>query len=121
VTGIGQGLFQSPNTRALVNAAPGGAAGEASGLLTTARTVGQSFGIAADAVGRHRRRGVLAVLVRGDERHGFRQACGDGLASLKARSRIHSWISLVLALALGGCVVAGDRREDPRENDGGSP
>jgi EmrB/QacA subfamily drug resistance transporter len=46
LTGIGQGLFQSPNTRALMNAAPGGAQGEASGLLTTARTVGQSLSVA---------------------------------------------------------------------------
>jgi len=46
LTGLGQGLFQSPNTRALMNAAPGAAQGEASGLLTTARTVGQSRSVA---------------------------------------------------------------------------
>jgi len=46
LTGIGQGLFQSPNTRALMNAAPSGAAGEASGLLNTARTIGQSLSVA---------------------------------------------------------------------------
>jgi MFS family permease len=44
--GVGQGLFQSPNTRALMNAAPGGTQGQASGLLTTAHTVGQSLSVA---------------------------------------------------------------------------
>src|SRR5437870_8123943 len=46
LTGIGEGLFQSPNTRALMNAAPGSAQGEASGLLTTGRAVGQSLSVA---------------------------------------------------------------------------
>jgi EmrB/QacA subfamily drug resistance transporter len=46
LTGIGQGLFQSPNTRALMNAAPGGDQGEASGLLATGRVVGQSLSVA---------------------------------------------------------------------------
>ncbi len=45
LTGVGQGFFQSPNTRALMNAAPGGAEGEASGLLTTGRAVGQSLSV----------------------------------------------------------------------------
>jgi hypothetical protein len=46
LTGIGQGLFQSPNTRALMNAAPNDSHGEASGVLTTGRVVGQSLSIA---------------------------------------------------------------------------
>ena len=46
LTGLGQGLFQSPNTRAVMNAAPGGAQGEASGLLTTGRAVGQGLSVA---------------------------------------------------------------------------
>jgi hypothetical protein len=41
----GQGFFQSPNTRALMNAAPGGAEGEAFGLLTTGRALGQSLSV----------------------------------------------------------------------------
>ena len=45
LTGVGQGFFQSPNTRALMNSAPGGAEGEASGLLTTGRAVGQSLSV----------------------------------------------------------------------------
>ena len=46
VTGIGQGLFQSPNTRALMGAAPAGRQGVASGLLATGRVVGQTLSVA---------------------------------------------------------------------------
>ena len=46
LTGLGQGMFQSPNTRAFMNAAPAGQQGEASGLLATARVVGQSLSVA---------------------------------------------------------------------------
>jgi EmrB/QacA subfamily drug resistance transporter len=46
VTGLGQGLFQSPNARALMNAAPADEQGESSGLLATARVVGQSLSVA---------------------------------------------------------------------------
>jgi MFS family permease len=46
LTGLGQGLFQSPNTRAFMTAAPGNARGEASGLMTTGRVLGQSLSVA---------------------------------------------------------------------------
>jgi len=46
VTGIGQGLFQSPNTRTMMGAAPRIAQGEASGLLATGRVIGQSMSVA---------------------------------------------------------------------------
>ncbi|HWE60180.1 MAG TPA: MFS transporter, partial [Chloroflexota bacterium] len=46
LTGIGQGLFQSPNTRALMSAAPRGEQGEASGILSTARVIGQGLSVA---------------------------------------------------------------------------
>lgn len=46
VTGIGQGLFQSPNTRTMMGAAPHNAQGEASGLLATGRVIGQSMSVA---------------------------------------------------------------------------
>ncbi len=46
LTGLGQGLFQAPNTRALMNAAPGNERGEASGLMTTGRVLGQSLSVA---------------------------------------------------------------------------
>src|SRR5438132_140462 len=46
VTGFGQGLFQSPNTRTMMSAAPRSAQGEASGLLATGRVIGQSMSVA---------------------------------------------------------------------------
>jgi EmrB/QacA subfamily drug resistance transporter len=46
LTGIGQGIFQSPNTRTIMGAAPRNAQGEASGLLATGRVIGQSMSVA---------------------------------------------------------------------------
>ncbi len=46
VIGLGQGLFQSPNTRTLMSAASHDAQGEASGLLSTGRVMGQSLSVA---------------------------------------------------------------------------
>jgi EmrB/QacA subfamily drug resistance transporter len=46
VIGIGQGLFQSPNTRALMGAAPPDEQGVASGLLSTGRVIGQALSVA---------------------------------------------------------------------------
>src|SRR5262249_28589911 len=43
VTGVGQGLFQAPNTRTLMAAAPRTAQGVASGILATGRVLGQSL------------------------------------------------------------------------------
>jgi EmrB/QacA subfamily drug resistance transporter len=46
VTGIGQGLFQSPNARAIMGAAPPNELGVASGTLATGRVIGQSVSVA---------------------------------------------------------------------------
>ena len=46
VTGIGQSIFQAPNTRTIMDAAPSEEQGVASGVLATARVVGQSLSIA---------------------------------------------------------------------------
>ena len=46
VTGAGQGLFMTPNARALMNSAPPGEQGESSGLLATGRVLGQSLSVA---------------------------------------------------------------------------
>ena len=45
-TGIGQGLFQAPNTRSLMGAAPPSEQGVASGVLATGRVIGQSLSVA---------------------------------------------------------------------------
>lgn len=46
ITGLGQGLFQAPNTRTLMDAAPRRAQGVASGILATGRVLGQSLSVA---------------------------------------------------------------------------
>ena len=46
VTGIGQGLFQSPNTRAIMGAAPPEEQGVASGTLAISRVIGQCLSVA---------------------------------------------------------------------------
>ncbi|MDB4888507.1 MAG: family efflux transporter permease subunit [Gemmatimonadetes bacterium] len=45
VGGIGQGLFQSPNTRLVMDSAPSTDQGQASGLLATARMTGQAMSV----------------------------------------------------------------------------
>jgi DHA2 family multidrug resistance protein-like MFS transporter len=44
VCGIGFGLFQTPNNRAILAAAPPGRTGNASGMIGTSRTLGQTLG-----------------------------------------------------------------------------
>ncbi|MFT8242995.1 MFS transporter [Roseomonas sp. BN140053] len=46
VCGAGFGLFQSPNNRTLISAAPRERSGGAGGMLSTARTLGQTLGTA---------------------------------------------------------------------------
>jgi MFS family permease len=45
IAGIGQGLFQSPNTRVIMDSAPSTQQGQASGLLATARMAGQAMSV----------------------------------------------------------------------------
>jgi MFS transporter, DHA2 family, multidrug resistance protein len=51
--GVGFGLFQSPNNRAMVSAAPRNRSGAAGGALATARLLGQTSGAVAVAAGFH--------------------------------------------------------------------
>ncbi|HZC17862.1 MAG TPA: MFS transporter [Caulobacteraceae bacterium] len=50
VCGIGFGIFQSPNNRAMMSAAPRRRAGAAGGMLATARLIGQTAGAAGVAL-----------------------------------------------------------------------
>jgi DHA2 family multidrug resistance protein-like MFS transporter len=50
VCGLGFGLFQTPNNRAIINAAPRERSGGASGMLSTARLLGQTVGAAVVAL-----------------------------------------------------------------------
>jgi EmrB/QacA subfamily drug resistance transporter len=46
ISGIGQGIFLSPNTREVMNALPAEESGRASGLIATTRVVAQSLSVA---------------------------------------------------------------------------
>jgi DHA2 family multidrug resistance protein-like MFS transporter len=50
ICGVGFGLFQSPNNRVMITAAPLERSGGASGMQSTARLLGQSFGAALAAI-----------------------------------------------------------------------
>jgi MFS transporter, DHA2 family, multidrug resistance protein len=50
VCGLGFGLFQTPNNRALVDSAPRERSGAASGIISTARLLGQTTGAAVVAI-----------------------------------------------------------------------
>lgn len=50
VCGLGFGLFQSPNNRAIISSAPRRRSGGASGMLSTARLLGQTTGTAVVAL-----------------------------------------------------------------------
>jgi DHA2 family multidrug resistance protein-like MFS transporter len=51
--GAGFGLFQSPNNRTMISAAPRERSGAAGGMLATARLLGQTTGAVAVASGFH--------------------------------------------------------------------
>ena len=50
VCGLGFGLFNTPNNRAMISAAPAHRSGSASGMLATARLLGQTMGAAVVAL-----------------------------------------------------------------------
>jgi DHA2 family multidrug resistance protein-like MFS transporter len=75
LSGIGFGLFQSPNNRTMIAAAPRERSGGASGMLGTARLLGQTIGAA-----------LVALLLARDPVSGTRLALiiGTGFAILGA-------------------------------------
>lgn len=73
VCGMGFGFFQSPNLKALMTSAPPHRSGGASGIVATARLLGQSIGAA-----------LVALCFNLSETHGsrFALACGAGFAGV---------------------------------------
>lgn len=67
--GMGFGFFQSPNLKALMTSAPPHRSGGASGIVATARLLGQSIGAA-----------LVALCFNLSESHGSRFALGAGAA-----------------------------------------
>jgi EmrB/QacA subfamily drug resistance transporter len=96
VTGLGTGLFVSPNNSALMGAAPRHRQGIAAGVLALARNVGMVLGVGlAGAV-------FSTVLARG-------QAAGSADA-LFAALRTSFMVAAVVALAAGGVSAVAPRR-----------
>ena len=94
-SGVGLGVFASPNSSSLMGAAPGDKRGVASGLLATSRTVGQALGIAvAGAIF-----GGLGGAVAGNRL--AQGAAGAGLAATFARA-----FDTALLVAAGVAAVA---------------
>ena len=50
ICGCGFGFFQSPNMKAIMSSAPAGRSGGASGIVATARLIGQTIGAALAAL-----------------------------------------------------------------------
>ncbi|MFL9927052.1 MFS transporter [Herbaspirillum lusitanum] len=69
ICGMGFGFFQSPNLKALMTSAPPERSGGASGIVATARLLGQSIGAA-----------LVALCFNLSELHGSRFALGAGAA-----------------------------------------
>jgi DHA2 family multidrug resistance protein-like MFS transporter len=76
LAGAGFGLFQSPNNRAMISAAPRERSGGASGMLGTARLLGQAIGAALVADCAVRRGRVCASRSRRQRVTAGRTACG---------------------------------------------
>ncbi|MCY1236658.1 hypothetical protein D9M72_493240 [compost metagenome] len=82
ICGAGFGFFQSPNLKALMTSAPRERSGGASGVVATARLLGQASGAALVA---------LCFGIAGDHGPGLALALGAGFAGLAA---IASWLRL---------------------------
>ena len=95
VSGVGLGIFASPNSSSLMGAAPDNKRGVASGLLATSRTVGQALGIAVSGA----IFGGLGGAVAGDRL--AQGAAGAGLAATFARA-----FDTALLVAAGVAVLA---------------
>lgn len=103
VIGVGVGLFQSPNNRALMAAAPRSQQGEASGLLGTGRAIGQSLSVAlAGAVF-----GALGGAAAGAQLESGASLPGDQLAALQQTflNAFHTTLLVCAAIAFLGTLA----------------
>ena len=73
ICGCGFGFFQSPNMKAIMNSAPAGRSGGASGIVATARLIGQTLGAALAA---------LCFALAGHQGATFALALGAGFGAL---------------------------------------
>jgi MFS family permease len=104
VVGLGQGLFQPPNSSAAMSAVPPERLGLAGGLLATMRNLGMLFGI-----------GLAAAVYEGRERiyaraHGATFAAGLGMRDAFLAAAIVVALAVVLVALGGASAKASPRR-----------
>ena len=100
--GLGTGMFQSPNSNAIMGSVPKMRLGIAGGVLATARNVGMVLGIAAGS-------GVLAV------RQVAYLAAGVSLPRLYAMQDAYLTAAAFSLLSFAACIFAKARKKTPSE------
>jgi MFS family permease len=92
LTGVGSGLFQTPNNSALMGSAPLENRGVASGMLATARNIGMVLGVAFS--------GLLFSLFAG-------RAGGSGTAALAETAPATFIYAMRLTFVVAACIALG--------------
>jgi EmrB/QacA subfamily drug resistance transporter len=114
LAGVGQGLFQAPNTRALMEAAPPAQQGAASGLLATSRIAGQALSVAVSGAVFLGLGGSAGAALLAD-RAGAGHLSGATAESLEATflHGFHAALLVCSAFAAVGALAALVRGEEP--------
>ena len=104
LSGVGQGLFLSPNTSAVMSAVPTDQSGTASGLIATTRVVGQALSVALAGAIFVGLGGAAAgaTLVAG----GASTAAGDAALDVTFITAIHAALLVSALLAAAGAVMS---------------
>lgn len=104
LVGIGAGMFQSPNNRALMEAAPKDEQGQASGMLGTGRVVGQALSVAIA--------GAVFGMAGGLTANSLLQAAAQGqaippdqLAALQSQFLTGYRAALLISAGIAACAV----------------
>lgn len=105
LTGVGQGIFLSPNTRALLGAAPLSEQGEASGILATGRVFGQSVSVAVGGAVFTTLGGAAAGVILARQSHSLSAAQVSALQNTFVNS-FHAALIVCAAFALLGVIAA---------------
>jgi EmrB/QacA subfamily drug resistance transporter len=111
IAGLGQGLFMPPNNDAIMSAAPSNEQGEASGMLATARVIGQCLSIALAGAVFASLGGTAAGALLEAQRFVLPPAELDALQATFA-SALHGAFSVCAALAACGVLTAFVRGEE---------
>ena len=114
VTGLGQGLFQAPNTRALMGSAPPSAQGVASSLLSTGRVIGQSLSVALAGAIFASLGGAAAGAILESQQHILSAASVSALQSTFVSS-YHAALLACAGLAMLGVFTAAVRGAERKE------